>query len=84
MHESARYRIRIQGAFDDTWLHHLGADWLIQVNDESTAVTTTITAIMRDQAALIGLLRSLYDIGLPLLAVECLEAHAEYPCPHGR
>ena len=73
MYETAVYRIRFQGAFDDSWLENLGADWTIQYSDESPAVTTTITGIMCDQAALLGLLSSLYDVGLPLLAVECLE-----------
>ena len=73
MYGTAVYRIRFQGAFDDSWLHNLGAEWTIQYGDESPAVTTTITGVMCDQAALMGLLSSLYDVGLPLLAVECLE-----------
>jgi hypothetical protein len=76
MYETAVYRIRFQGAFDESWLQCLGADWTIQFNDESAAVTTTITGAMCDQAALIGLLTSLYDVGLPLLEVECLETKA--------
>ena len=76
MHGMAVYRIRFQGAFDESWLEHLGADWTIQFNDDSTALTTTITGVLCDQAALIGLLSSLYNVGLPLLAVECLEVFA--------
>lgn len=76
MYETAVYRIRFQGAFDESWLQDLGAGWAIQVNDDSTAVTTTITGAMCDQAALIGLLSSLYTMGLPLLEVECLETKA--------
>jgi len=76
MHETAVYRIRFQGAFDDSWLQDLGADWTMQFNDDNTAVTTTITGILCDQAALIGLLSSLYNVGLPLLEVEYLETEA--------
>jgi len=76
MHETAVYRIRFQGTFDESWLEYLGADWTIQFNDDCTAVTTTITGVMGDQAALIGLLCSLYDVGLPLLEVECLATTA--------
>ncbi|MCB8984452.1 MAG: hypothetical protein H6659_11550 [Ardenticatenaceae bacterium] len=72
MHETAVYCIRCQGAFDESWLQHLDADWTIQCNDDHTAVITTITGVVCDQAALIGLLSSLYDVGLPLLQVECL------------
>jgi hypothetical protein len=73
MYETAVYRIRFQGAFDESWLQCLGADWTIQFTGESTAVTTTITGALSDQAALLGLLSSLYNVGLPLLEVECLE-----------
>lgn len=84
MHETAVYRIRFQGAFDESWLECLSADWTIQFNDESTAVTTTITGVLRDQAALIGLLSSLYNVGLPLLEVECLATKAGQPCYGGQ
>ncbi|MBE2225225.1 MAG: hypothetical protein IAF02_27055 [Anaerolineae bacterium] len=80
MYETAVYRIRFQGAFDEYWLQDLGADWTIQFNDESTQVTTTITGVMCDQAALMGLLSSLYNVGLPLLGVECLETLAGQSC----
>jgi hypothetical protein len=77
MYESAVYRICFQGTFDDSWLQNLGADWIIHYDDESPAITTTITGVMCDQAALMGFLSSLYDVGLPLLGVECLETSAE-------
>ena len=73
MYETAVYRIRLQGAFDDTWLQDLSPEWTIHFNDETPPVTTTITGAICDQAALLGLLSSLYDVGLPLLAVEYLE-----------
>jgi hypothetical protein len=77
MYETAVYRLRFQGAFDESWLQCLGADWTIQFTGESTTVTTTITGALSDQAALIGLLSSLYDVGLPRLEVEGLEARTE-------
>jgi hypothetical protein len=77
MYETAIYRIWFQGAVDDCWLQDLGADWSIQFNDEDWEVTTSITGTMNDQAALIGLLSYLYDLGLPLLGVECLEMSTE-------
>ena len=80
MYETAVYRIRFQGAFDDSWLENLGTEWTIQYNDQSPAVTTTITGAIYDQAALLGLLSSLYDVGLPLLDVECLETTTGQSC----
>lgn len=75
MGESAVYRIRFQGAFDDSWEEHLGPGWNVEFDDCAPA-TTTIVGPMRDQAALLGLLSSLYDVGLPLLEVEYLATDA--------
>ncbi len=76
MAETAVYRIRFQGALDDSWRHYLGAEWTIQIDDDRPPEITTITGVMADQAALLGLLSSLYDIGLPLLEVEYLATDA--------
>jgi hypothetical protein len=35
---------------------------------------TTLTGVLIDQAALIGVINSLHDSGCPLLSVECVEA----------
>jgi hypothetical protein len=35
---------------------------------------TILTGLLVDQAALIGIINTLYDLGCPLLAVECVEA----------
>jgi hypothetical protein len=35
--------------------------------------TTTLTGVVADQAALQGLLRRLYCLGLPLISVNCIE-----------
>lgn len=71
MAKTAVYRIRFQGAIDESWRQYLGAGWKIQ-SDDGAPESTTITGLIRDQAALIGMLSSLYDIGLPLLEVEYL------------
>ncbi len=77
MHDTAVYRIRLQGALDKFWIENVGADWTIQISDDSTACTTTLAGVRCDQAALLGLLNSLYDEGLPLLEVECLKTKCE-------
>ena len=78
MAETAVYRIRFQGALDESWQQDLGPSWSVQSND-SAPETTTITGVMCDQAALIGLLSTLYDVGLPLLEVEYLGTSAGQP-----
>ncbi|HRX01992.1 MAG: hypothetical protein M9927_19150 [Anaerolineae bacterium] len=43
----------------------------IQSRPKETPVTV-LTGEFQDQAALSGVLNTLYDLGLPLLSVECL------------
>ena len=70
----AGYRIQVQGYLDGTWSDRLG-DLTITVNSESVneAPATTLTGRLRDQAELIGVLTTLYDLHLPLLSVEQLD-----------
>jgi hypothetical protein len=45
--------------------------------DEGDAGCTVLEGSLPDQAALIGILTGLYDLGLPLLRVECVEGGGE-------
>ena len=69
-----RYRIRVQGHLSASWSSRL-SDMVITtrkpVNQQSV---TTLTGELRDQAALMGVLNALYDMGCPLLKVERLGA----------
>jgi len=65
------YQIKIAGQPGENWL-----DWLDQMDVQIEAdtygfATTTLTGVV-DQAALIGLLRQLYNLGFPLIAVNCI------------
>ena len=68
------YRIQIQGRLDQSWSERL-AGLTIMVNCEliNQATATTLFGRLRDQAALIGILNTLYDLHLPLLTVEYLD-----------
>ena len=70
----AGYRIQVQGYLDDAWSDRLG-DLTITVNGEPVngAPATTLTGRLRDQAELIGVLTTPYDLHLPLLSVEHLD-----------
>ena len=74
LHMPAGYRIQVQGYLDGTWSDRLG-DLTITVNSEPAngAQATTLTGRLRDQAELIGVLTTLYDLHLPLLSVEQLD-----------
>ena len=65
------YEIQVQGWLDESW-----SDWFdgMAVAPEASADGTSITRLtgtVVDQSALHGLLRKLYDLGLPLLSVTC-------------
>ncbi len=64
-----RYKIRVEGHFDHCWRHWLG-DLALRHHPDGT---TMLTGWIKDQAALHGLLRKLYDMNLPLLSVHRLE-----------
>lgn len=72
----ARYEIKVQGCLD--WDL---SDWLVNVlvqdyrpGDGQQGITT-IVGVIADQPALHGLLNYIRDLGIPLLFVDCLDAH---------
>ena len=66
------YRIRVEGPVSAGWVSRL-ADMTITVRQAaSRQQVTTLTGEVRDQAALMGVLTELYDMGFPLLKVERL------------
>ena len=68
----AKYQIRVPGHLDEGWLDWFGELTVIIGSDEVGLPTTTLTGSL-DQAALIGLLRRLYSLGLPIISVNYLE-----------
>ena len=67
------YRIEVQGYLDENrsaWFDGLAIEPRVL---EADASITTLTGRVVDQAALHGLLRKLYVLGLPLLSVQRLE-----------
>jgi hypothetical protein len=72
--EPATYRICIQGTLDKKWSDYYGGMTIEHESDPKRGAITILAGILADQAALIGVLNSLYDIGCPILSVECVEA----------
>lgn len=72
----ATYQIKVPGEIDQGW-----ADWsdIMQIRlepgDPGPPVTVLTTTV--DQAALQGLLRRIYSLGLPLISVVCTEFGSE-------
>jgi hypothetical protein len=69
--QPATYRIQIQGHLGQNWVDYLGG-LAISVGGEPDQAVTTLSGKVLDQAALVGILNSLYDMGYPLLCVEYL------------
>ena len=66
------YQIKVPGVLDANW-----ADWVggvtIAVEREGVGLPVTTLTCLMDQAALHGVLRQLYALGVPLISVECIE-----------
>ena len=69
---SATYKIHIQGYLNETWSETMGGATIRSQSRPNEPPVTEVTAEFQDQAALAGALNLLYDLGLPLLSVECL------------
>ena len=74
MFEPATYRINILGTLDKKWSDYCGGMTIEHDIVLNRYPMTTLAGILADQAALIGVLNSLYDLGCPILSVECVEA----------
>ena len=72
----ATYQIKVPGHLDESWSEWAGA-MTIKVDSQCDGPPfTTLTGTV-DQAALQGLLRRLYSLGLPLISVICVEFGSE-------
>jgi len=68
--QPARYRISIQGQLSESWSDFLGGLEIRCASIPSYQTVTILTGQLLDQAALFGVLNSLYGLGLPLISVE--------------
>jgi len=68
---SASYSICVQGFLDKDWSEHFRLN-IEYERDAAAHPVTVLSGRLTDQAALFGILDSLYGLGFPLLSVECL------------
>jgi len=66
----ATYRITIQGRLDDSWSEQLGGMAFSSGLEAEGSPLTVLTGQLVDQAALYGVLNTLYGLGFALLSVE--------------
>ena len=74
MFEPATYLISILGTLDKQWSEYCGGMTIEHVIVLNQYPVTILEGLLADQSALIGVLNSLYDLGYPILLVECVEA----------
>ena len=68
--QSANYKIRVRGLLNAEWSTRYEG---LTMKTDLESGETTLVGLIQDQAALHGILRTLYDFGLPLLCVCKLE-----------
>ena len=69
---AAVYEIRVQGQLDGSWSDRLGGLDIRVQRRPNEAPVAVLTGQLIDQAALAGVLNVLYDLGFPLLSVQCM------------
>ena len=68
----ATYQIKVPGELGESWSDWVGGMTITVESEGDGPPITTLTGTV-DQAALQGLLRRLYSLGLPLISVNCIE-----------
>ena len=72
MDAPATYRIQVQGQLSESWSERLGGLGISSKVSGEQRPITVLLGRLADQAALLGVLNTLYDLYLPLLFVECM------------
>jgi hypothetical protein len=72
MYDPAVFRIRIQGELTESWSEYFELQSMAVERDEEGPSVTALTTEPVDQAALMGMIVHLNDLGLPLVSVECV------------
>jgi hypothetical protein len=70
----ATYQISVQGRIDPNWAGNLAGLTIRQPIEGTFPPVTTLEGKLSDQAALAGVLNTLYELHLPVLSVKCLDS----------
>lgn len=76
---SRRYRIRIGGEIDPSWSDRLGGLSIRRDEEKETdgQATSTLEGVLRDRAALLGVLSTLHDLNVSLISVQSVNLEEE-------
>ena len=67
----ATYQISVQGRIDPDWSDRLAGMTIHLITEEASHPVTTLDGELMDQATLLGVLNSLYELHQPILSVVC-------------
>ena len=79
--QPAQYRIRIKGELEESWSDRMAGMQICRQTEEDGSIMSTLEGHLTDQAALFGVLVALYNMRLPLISVECLDADRKDDSP---
>ena len=65
----ATYQIKVQGRIDPNWSDRMAGMQIRIAPEQTTPPITTLEGEVSDQAALLGVLNSLYELHLPIISV---------------
>ena len=68
----ATYQISVMGRLDPNWSKRLDGMRITLTQEGSDPVITTLEGEVTDQAALAGILNTLYELHLPILSLKWL------------
>ena len=71
LYRPVTYQIKVPGALDALWVDDTSSLSVVVEENVSGQPISILTGLM-DQATLLGLLRRLYGLGLPLISVMCV------------
>lgn len=79
----ATYRVRVKGRLSGAWIGAMWEGVLVSYGSDPTTGldTTNLVGQVQDQAALIGVINAVYNIGCAVLAVERFYATDEIAPP---
>jgi hypothetical protein len=74
MHGPAIYRIYVRGHLDKSWTERIGGMQVTATQGSDGQPETILVGRLTDQAALSGILNTLYELHLPVLSVEYIDS----------
>jgi len=75
MEKATSYQIRVLGELDKKWSDRLGGMSITINRQDKQESVTILVGTLRDQAALAGVLCTLYELHYPVLSVQRLKKY---------